>query len=394
VGGSLTADQAVSGCGADVTTAEDHLGEFTITVGFEDARAVVAVRGEVDRVSAPELGAILDAVIERHRSVVLDLAELDFMNGWGLGMLAARASRHGRSGGTLAIRSPSAMVLRLLDITGVAEVVLLENPEPPPRHLGAEQSSEIAETHLGTGPYQLSPHTGKITAVPADTDVVDGALRLVVALTRATVGGADGVSVSLRRHGHLATVAASDQTISDMDASQYATGEGPCVDASVNGRWFHAESLGTETRWPAFTPRAQALGINAILSSPLLVSDRPVGAINIYSRAAMAFAPKDQELASVFAAEASLILAGAGVDVTDEQLSSRRNEALTTRRLIAQAEGVIMERAGVEADDAYSMLCDYSRTSNRPFREWAEDVVASTQRPRLDAKREPTSDHG
>ena len=147
----LTADQAASGCGADVTTAKDHLGEFAITVGFENARAVVAIRGEVDRVNAPELGAILDAVIERHRSVVLDLAELDFMNGWGLGMLAARASRHGRSGGTLAIRSPSAMVLRLLDITGVAEVVLLENPEPPPRHLGAEQSSEIAERISGPG---------------------------------------------------------------------------------------------------------------------------------------------------------------------------------------------------------------------------------------------------
>ena len=133
----------------------------------------------------------------------------------------------------------------------------------------------------------------------------------MVALARATVGGADGVSVSLRRHGHLATVAASDQTISDMDASQYATGEGPCVDASVKGRWFHAESLDTETRWPAFTPRAQALGINAILSSPLLVEDRPVGALNIYSRTAMAFAPKDQELASVFAAEASLVLTSA-----------------------------------------------------------------------------------
>jgi len=90
---------------------------------------------------------------------------------------------------------------------------------------------------------------------PADPDVVDGVLRLVVALARASVGGADGVSVSLRRHGRLATVAASDQTISDMDASQYATGEGPCVDASVNGRWFHAESLDSETRWPAFTPR-------------------------------------------------------------------------------------------------------------------------------------------
>jgi hypothetical protein len=169
-----------------------------------------------------------------------------------------------------------------------------------------------------------------------------------------------------------------------MDASQYATGEGPCVDASVNGRWFHAESLDSETRWPAFTPRAQALGINAILSSPLLAEDRPVGALNIYSRTAMAFAPKDQELASVFAAQASLILTTAGVDVTDEQLSNRRNELLGTRRLIAQAEGVIMERAGVTADDAFSMLCDYSRRSNRPFRERAADVVASTQRSQLD----------
>jgi hypothetical protein len=98
----------------------------------------------------------------------------------------------------------------------------------------------------------------------------------------------------------------------------------------------------------------------------------------------MAFAPEDQELASVFAAEASLVLTGAGVDVTDGQLSNRRNEVLETRRLIAQAEGVIMEREGVEADAAFSMLCDSSRRSNRPFRERAEDVVASTKRSQLD----------
>ena len=393
MGNGLTANQAARRCGAELTTAKDRFGKFAITVGFENARAMLAIRGEVDRVNAPEMGAILDAVIERHRSVVLDFAELDFMNGWGLGVIAARASRLRRSSGTLTIRSPSAMVLRLLDVTGVGEAVLLENPDPPRRHLGAEQSSEMSEAPLGTEPSHLDRHAGKITAIPAATDVVDGALRLVVALARATVGGADGASVSLRRHGHLATVAASDQTIADMDASQYASGEGPCVDASVNGRWFHAESLDTETRWPAFTPRAQALGIKAILSSPLLAEDRPVGALNIYSRTSMAFAPKDQELASVFATEASLVLTSAGVDVTDEQLSARRNEALATRRVIAQAEGVIMEREGVEADDAYSMLCDYSRRSNRPFRERAEDVVSSTHRLRLDPEPELRQSH-
>ena len=385
----LELDRAASGCDAEVTVPKDLFGQFAVTVGFVNARAVLAVRGEMDRVTAPELGAILDAVIERHRSVVLDLAELDFMNAWGLGVIAARASRLRRSGGPLTIRSPSAMVLRTLDITGVTELLGVELPDPARRRLGAEQSIEDADGLDGTEPHGLAQHVGKITAVPADPDVVDGVLRLVVALARASVGGADGVSVSLRRHGRLATVAASDQTISDMDASQYATGEGPCVDASVNGRWFHAESLDSETRWPAFTPRAQALGINAILSSPLLAEDRPVGALNIYSRTAMAFTPQDRELASVFAAEASSMLTSTGVDVTDEQLSSLRNAALETRRLIAQAEGVIMEREGIEADGAYSILCNYSRRSNRPFRERAEEVVASTQRPQLDPESGP-----
>ena len=199
--------------------------------------------------------------------------------------------------------------------------------------------------------------------------------------------------MSLRRHGDLTTVAASDQTIADVDAGQYATGEGPCIDASVKGACFHAESLDSETRWPGFTPRARAFGINAVLSSPLITERRPVGALNIYSRTARAFAPHDRELSAVLAAEASLVLTSAGVDVTDEQLSSRRHEALRVRRIVAQAEGVIMERGGVNADDAYSLLCDYSRRSNRPLREQAESLVTSTRRTRLDTELGPRQSH-
>jgi len=368
---------------AALTASDDPVRAFAVTVAFTNSGAVLAVRGGMDRHSARELGAILDAVVERHSSVVLDLAELAFMNSWGLEVIATRASRLRSSHGVLTIRSPSVVVVRMLDITGVGDLVHIEHPEPSRHRLGAEQSIEVDDRPVARQPSGLRRHIGMITAIPADADVVDGALRLVVALARATVEGADGVSVSLRRHGELATVAASDQTISDMDASQYATGEGPCVDASAKGRWFHAESLVNETRWPSFTPRAQALGIKAILSSPLLAEDRPVGALNIYSRTAMAFAPGAQELAGVFATEASLVLTSAGAGVNDNELSKRLGEALRLRRVIAQAEGVIMERDGVGADEAYSMICDHSRQSNRPFSERAADVTASTQRARL-----------
>jgi hypothetical protein len=234
---------------------------------------------------------------------------------------------------------------------------------------------------IGSESLEPIPHPGRVTAIPSSTDVVDGALRLVVALARATVGGADGVSVSLRRNGRLATVAASDQTILDMDAHQYATGEGPCVDASVEGRWFHAEALEAESRWPAFTPKAQVLGINSILSSPLHAWKQPVGALNIYSRTPSAFASEDQRLASVFASEASIILTDAEVDVTDEEQSARFQRALVVRNVIAQAQGVIMEREGVTEGDAYTVLRIYSQRSGQTLLSRAQEITASTLRP-------------
>jgi len=274
---------------------------------------VLSVHGQLNLSSAPKLGAYFDAAMASgYLSVVLDVADLDLMDLAGLRVIAYGASRLVTSGGELTIRSLAAMGTRTLDITWLSESVLMEIPGPGPDRLGPEQSAAAPGTPVRSDPTHSS-HSPRGVG-PADEDVIDGALRLVVHLARATVAGADGVSVSLRRHGRLATVAASDQTISDMDADQYATGEGPCVDASVNGHWFHVESLDQETRWPAFVPRATKLGINAILSTPLLAQSRPVGALNIYSRTPGAFGAKDQELASVFATEASAILSNAGME--------------------------------------------------------------------------------
>lgn len=358
---------------------EGPLGGFAVTVAFADDQVVVAVRGEVDLVTAPELGAVVDAVIHQgHRSLVLDLAAVSFIDGSGLTVIADGAGRLAATGGELILRSPSAMLTQILEVTGLSGTVRLEQPDRHP--LGAEQSAAFAGRPGNVDVAGLVGQLRRVSAIPAGDDVVDAALRLVVALARVTVGGADGVSVSLRRRGRLSTVAATDQTIAEMDADQYATGEGPCVSASVEGRWFHVESLDEETRWPAFIPQAQKLGINAILSTPLITEDRPVGALNIYSRAIAAFATREQELASRFAAEASVILRDAGTDVDDDALGARLGEALAARAVIAQAQGVVMAREGVSADDAYTTLRRSSQTHHRLLRDLAAEVVDTTRR--------------
>ncbi len=373
------------------------LSHFGIGVTFEDADVVVAAIGEVDIVTATDLGDIVNAVIDGgHSSVVLDLSRCTSLDASGLAVISTGAHRLRLLplGGTLTLRSPSALVVRILAITGLDQVVTIDEQMAPTTQLGREQSTggmaagNGFDAEMGERPLREahSPDTEahslrEVTAIAADHDVVDGALRLVVALARATVEGADGVSVSLERHGSLATVAASDQTILDMDADQYATGEGPCVDASIKGRWFHVESLDDETRWPAFVPKARTLGINAILSNPLLVGERPVGALNIYSNTPSAFEVKDERLAALFATEASTILADSGATVSDGHLASRLVGALRSREVISQAQGILMERDGVSADGAFTYFLECSRGSNRSIRDLAEELVAFARGP-------------
>jgi GAF domain-containing protein len=233
-------------------------------------------------------------------------------------------------------------------------------------------------------------------AIPANEAVVDRSLRLVVSLAHATIDGADGVSISLQRQGRLTTVAASDRTVIDMDAVQYATGEGPCVDAATVGHRFHAESLDHEGRWPAFTPQARELGINAILSTPLRSLDQPVGAINIYSRSPKAFGARGQELALIFAGQTSSILGGAVAGAADgrratQQAAARLKQALRARQVIALAQGVVMVREDITEDGAFDLFRDFSRRSNRPLRKQAEDIVASTGRTRSERTRPPAT---
>jgi anti-anti-sigma factor len=378
VGMVADGDQGAVGSGASVTRFDGPVGRFTLGVEFAPSRVVVVVRGELDSLTAPELGSLLAGIAERgSRSVVLDLAECDFIDAAGLRSIADSAERLAVWGRILSVRSPSGVVRRLLDLVGSTGVTHLMEQAAVGAADGDQQRSLAV-----AGPAAVAVGLRALLPGSVDHEAVDGSLRLVVALARAALGGADGASVSLRRHGRLSTVAASDETVLAMDANQYATRQGPCVDASTVGRRFHAASLDTETRWPAFTPKAKALGINAIVSSPLLVRDRAVGALNIYSRTPDAFTSQDRDLASVFAAEASTVLRG--LSEFGPGAASRSvwfSEALATRQVIALAQGVLMERGSIDEADAYRALRRFSANTSRPLRERAEDIVASAHPP-------------
>jgi GAF domain-containing protein len=214
----------------------------------------------------------------------------------------------------------------------------------------------------------------------SSTATVDAALRLVTALAERTVENADGVSVTLERHGRVMTVAASDDAVKEMDRHQYDTGEGPCLAAKAEGRWFYVESLAEETRWPHFVPLALEQGIQSILSSPLMTKQLPQGALNIYSSTERAFGTRQQELAALFAEQASEILTTAEPDESATQADQRLARALAARETIHRAQGVLMERHGMTVEAANRALHRAARATGGKVADYANEVVGSVER--------------
>jgi anti-anti-sigma regulatory factor len=364
---------------------------FEVTTSFEGQRAVVALHGRVESLDAFDLWAALAGAIDHlHRkAVVLDLTELNFIGPAGFAALANAERSFAEAGFDLTIRTPPRLLQRFLGAMEMTDVERLDQALARLGHLGREQVDDSGDTSVRSNFQDPTVDLRRVTAIPADSGVVDGALRLVVELAQTSVNGADGVSVSLLRNGKLLTVAATDDTIMEMDTDQYATGEGPCVDASRRGHWFHAESLDTETRWPSFTPQARALGIMSILSSPLTALEDPVGALNIYSRTASIFDVEAQETAAAFAHKASMILGDARAGVTDAQLAARFHQALRSRDVIATAKGIVMERESLNEADAFENLLRQSIQSGVSLLTRAEGFARSTGQQELATERRP-----
>lgn len=98
-----------------------------MTIAIEGAvsggLAAVAVRGELDIRSAPDLRAWLAKALDDGAvQLVIDLDAVAFMDSSGLGVLVGAHKRLVRIGGRLHVVGVSPAVARLLSITGLARV--------------------------------------------------------------------------------------------------------------------------------------------------------------------------------------------------------------------------------------------------------------------------------
>ena len=210
--------------------------------------------------------------------------------------------------------------------------------------------------------------------------------RAIVTRMRELVPEADQVSLTIRtsRGGHR-TLASSDPVAEEADALQYALGEGPCLEITDTGGWLRSGDVGTDARWPVWGPRATRLGVRSLLSVAVTGPEGPLGALNLYSGEAGAFADRDVvDIALVYAVHATTALSSA-------RRATTLQTAVSSRHVIGMAQGIAMERYGIDQHQSFELLRRLSSTTNVKLRDIATQIVQTRAIPH-DRSPEPVDD--
>ena len=208
-------------------------------------------------------------------------------------------------------------------------------------------------------------------------------LRAVTELAKTVMPGDTEASVSLLLDGVPSTAASTGDLAMDCDQKQYEEDEGPCLHAARSGELTEVADARTETRWTAYARRAAELGALSSLSVPLPVGPHVSGALNIYARQAGAFDDASRQVAVRFGPYAAASVANMHAYQTAREMADNLEAALSSRAVIDQAKGILMERHKITADQAFQVLATASMRTNTKLRDIAERLVTTGELPRI-----------
>lgn len=227
-------------------------------------------------------------------------------------------------------------------------------------------------------PSSSSPATGVVVAAGlaqltvelyAAASMAETVGRVLAYALRAT--GCDCAGVVLVQQGkNLQTAGVTDRRVEQADRLQLEYGEGPCVPVSKEHRSVLVCDTFVDLRWPRWSPRVAELGLRSVLTVRLFTTRSTLGALNLYRTRPDEFTAADK-------ATARLLARHAAVAVATVRHASALAQAVEGRTLIGQAQGLLMERFAIDADQAFAMLVRYSQDNNVKLRIVADELVST-----------------
>jgi GAF domain-containing protein len=211
-------------------------------------------------------------------------------------------------------------------------------------------------------------------------DSLEDTLVRAVGLCVVTIEACEFAGALLFDDGVITARAGTDPIVEELDALQVLTGESPCLDAIAGKLTFYADEIGTDDRWPTFGPAAASLGVRSFLALPM-AANGTTGTVNLCARYPQAFGVIDRARGLLLASMAGFACSTALSHEAEERRAENLHAALGTRELIGQAQGILIERERITADQAFHVLRQASQHLNVKLREVAQDLVDTGERP-------------
>jgi GAF domain-containing protein len=226
----------------------------------------------------------------------------------------------------------------------------------------------------------LTDSLSEIARILFSAGSVPNTLAQVVEVAVQTIEGCDFAGIFMLEGDSVVTPVLTDPLVEVIDTLQHQTAEGPCLDAIAEGIMVYADDLVNDARWPKFGPRAAEQGVRSALALPL-ASNGTNGAVNLYAHYPAAFGVVDRAKGVILSSLADVALSAARSIEYEERRIDNLHSALSSREVIGQAQGILMERERITADQAFDILRRASQFLNLKLREVAQTLVDTGERP-------------
>lgn len=180
---------------------------------------------------------------------------------------------------------------------------------------------------------------------------------------------------------NLGVVAVTDGPAAQMEELQFATGEGPCVDASRTGRPVMQPDLRRTAieRWPGFGSVVLSTSIRAIFAFPLQVGAIRIGVLDLY-RDTVGQLTDAQLVEALAFADAAIVILLHLRDHTDGEATDSMMDPRDSQAVVHQATGMIAVQLEVSLAEALLRLRAHAYASESSMGDIAAEVVSRRMR--------------
>ncbi len=204
---------------------------------------------------------------------------------------------------------------------------------------------------------------------------LDDILKLIVTVT-AQATGSKICSLMLLDEDKEKLVIRATQSISESYNKKppLKAGEGIAGKVVLEGKPVVIYDVAQEKEYK-YKDIARKEGLASLLCVPLMVKNKSIGVINLYTHKPHKFSQNEINIITSIANQAAMVIENTELMVKTKVIQ----EELESRKLIERAKGILMKGQSVAEEEAYRMIQKHSMDNRKSMRQVAEAIILASE---------------